>query len=158
VVVLLDHLHVVEPHDTFVARLERALLGANLADAADVERPHGQLRARLANRLGRDDADSFADVYDIPARHTAPVAHDADAAPGLAGQNAPDLDAIDARVLDDPHFLLGDLLIVRDQHLARVGIDDVLERDAAQDAVAQLLDHLAALDERGHLDTFHGAA
>src|SRR5262249_1315467 len=158
VIALLDRLHVVEPHDALVAGFERALLGAHLADAADVERAHRQLRAGLADRLGRDDADGLADVHDITTRQVAAVAHDANAAPRLTRENRPDLDAIDARVLDDPDLLLGDFLVCRDQHLARVGIDDVLERDTAQDAVAQLLDDLAAFDERGHLDAFHGSA
>ena len=35
-----------------------------------------------------------------------------------------------------------------DQHLAGVRVDDVLERDAAEDAVAEPLDDLAALDQR----------
>ena len=47
---------------------------------------------------------------------------------------------------------------VRDQHFAGVRVDDVLERHAAEDAVAELLDDLAALDERRHLDALHGAA
>src|SRR6266536_3085543 len=34
--------------------------------AAGVEGPHGQLRARLADRLGRDDPDRLADVHPLP--------------------------------------------------------------------------------------------
>ena len=45
-----------------------------------------------------------------------------------------------------------------DQHFAGVRVDDVLERHAAEDAVAELLDDLAALDERRHLDALHRAA
>ena len=45
-------------------------------------------------------------------------------------------------------LVLVDLLVRCDEHLAGVRIDDVLERDAAEDAVAELLDDLAALDER----------
>ena len=47
----------VEPDRALVPRLERGLLGDARRRAADVERPHRQLRAGLANRLRRDDAD-----------------------------------------------------------------------------------------------------
>ena len=35
-------------------------------DAAGVERPHGELRAGLADRLGGDDADRLADLDVLP--------------------------------------------------------------------------------------------
>ena len=57
-----------------VAGLERRLLGADLADAADVEGTHRQLGARLADRLGGDDADRFADVDHAAARQVTAVA------------------------------------------------------------------------------------
>ena len=44
------------------------------------------------------------------------------------------------------------------QHLAGVRVEDVVDRDAAQDAVAELLDDLAALDQRAELDAVDGAA
>jgi hypothetical protein len=44
------------------------------------------------------------------------------------------------------------------QHLAGVRIDDVLEHDATEDAVAEALDDLAAFDQRHHLDALAGAA
>ena len=51
-----------------LARLEQlddarqALRDVRAGDAAGVERPHGQLRARLADRLRGDDADRVADL------------------------------------------------------------------------------------------------
>ena len=54
--------------DTFVARLERRLLGAPARGAADVEGAHGELRAGLADRLGGDDADGLAEVHHVAAR------------------------------------------------------------------------------------------
>ena len=50
-----------------------------LRRAADVERTHRQLRARLTDRLGGDDADRLADVDRRAARKIAPVALGADA-------------------------------------------------------------------------------
>src|ERR671920_245054 len=54
--------------------------------AADVERAHGQLRARLADRLGGDDADRLADVDQAAAAEVAAVALRADAEARGAGQ------------------------------------------------------------------------
>ena len=42
--------------------------------------------------------------------------------------------------------------------LAAERVDDLLERDAADDAVAQRLDDLAAFDDRPRLDAVHRAA
>ena len=62
--------------DAFGARLERALLDlAARRRTTDVERAHRELRARLADRLGGDDADRLADVDAVAARQVAAVAH-----------------------------------------------------------------------------------
>src|SRR5205085_10927697 len=54
-------------------------------DPAGVERPHRQLRARLADRLRRDDPHGLADVDHLAARERPAVAHRAHADLGLAG-------------------------------------------------------------------------
>ena len=46
----------------------------HLRRATDVERTHGELGARLADRLGRDDADGFADIDRRAASEVAAVA------------------------------------------------------------------------------------
>ena len=68
--------------------------------AADVERAHRELRARLADRLGGDDADRLADVDPVAAREVAPVAERAHAASRLAGEHRADDDLLDAGLLD----------------------------------------------------------
>ena len=55
-------------------------------DAAGVERPHRELRARLADRLGGDDADRLADADQLAGGEVAAVARPADAVAGLAGE------------------------------------------------------------------------
>ena len=52
----------------------QAVRDVRAGDAAGVERPHGQLRARLADRLGGDDADRVADLGQLAGRHRAAVA------------------------------------------------------------------------------------
>ena len=64
-------------------------------DAAGMERPHRQLRAGLADRLGGDDADRLADADHLAGRQVAAVARPADAVAGLAGQRRADEDLVD---------------------------------------------------------------
>ena len=63
--------------------------------AADVERTHRQLRARLTDRLRGDDADSLADVDRRTASEVAAVALGANAVDRLAGQHRADADFLD---------------------------------------------------------------
>ena len=73
-------------HDLAVeVRLDERLLG-DLRRAADVERAHGELGARLADRLRRDHADRLAHVDRRAAGEIAPVAGAAHAVGGLAGR------------------------------------------------------------------------
>mgnify|MGYP003693944883 CR=1 FL=1 len=106
-----------------------------------------------------DDADGLAEVHHVAARQVAAVAADADALPRLAGQHRADLDPLEARVLDRRLTLSSSISsFALTMTLAVERIADVLERDAAEDAVAEALDDLAALDERRHLDAVERAA
>ena len=96
----LDGGDVEEPHRAGVLGRVLGLLRDARRGAAVVEGPHRQLRARLADRLRRDDADRLADLDHLAGRQHAAVAQAADAALGLAGQNRTDLDALDAGLLD----------------------------------------------------------
>src|SRR5262245_453367 len=126
--------------------------------AADVEGPHRELGARLADRLRGDDAHRLAELGQPSGAEVAPVAHDADAALGVAGQSRPDAHPLQAGVLDLLRQLLGDLAVGLDDDLVRQRVADVLGGDAAEDAVAQRLDDVTALDQRRGVDVFHGAA
>ena len=66
---------------------DAGLLGAALDRAADVEGPHRELRARLADRLSGDDAHRLADIDRRAASEVPPVAGGADAVLGLAGED-----------------------------------------------------------------------
>ena len=76
------------------------------------------------------------------------VAEDADAALGFAGEDGADLDALDAGGLNGGGEVFVDLLVDVDDDLAFVVLE-LLERDAADDAVAQRLDDLAGLRRWG---------
>ena len=67
-VLALDGPDVVEAEAPVVLGLEARLLLLAHGDAADVERPHRQLRAGLADGLGGDDADRLAELDEVAAR------------------------------------------------------------------------------------------
>ena len=106
----------------FEIRLDEGLL-RDLRRAADMERAHGELRARLADRLGRDHADRLAHVDRRAAREIASVAGAADAGLGLAGEHRADahlldaglVDHLDMRLLDQGAALDHDLVGRRDR-------------------------------------------
>ncbi len=124
----------------------------------DVECSHRELRAGLADRLCGDDTDRLAEVDHLAGRQVAPVALDAHAALGLAGQHGPDLDLLDAGGLDLGRQRLRNVLVHPDDGLARQRVLHVLERHAADDAIAQRLDDFATLDDRGHVDAVERVA
>src|SRR5207245_5575482 len=95
----LDRAHVDELQEALVAGVERRLLGAPARRAADVEGPHRELRARLADRLRGDDADRLAEVDEVPARQIAPVALHAHPLARLAGEHGADLHPFKACLL-----------------------------------------------------------
>src|SRR3954453_17717758 len=116
-------------------------------DTAGVERTQGQLRARLADRLGGDDAHRGADRHELAGRHRDAVAALADAGVGLALEHRADRDhqrrRVVARDLADLLNLGGrDQVVLVEQLLARDA--QVLRREATDDArvVERHLDEL----------------
>src|SRR5690606_24858370 len=154
-------------HDVSVPDADRTL-GAQLElvrlDLAarrrttDVERTHRQLRARLADRLSRDDANCFADVHVVTTGQVAPVAHGAHAAPRLAGEHRANHDLFDARVLDATDRGFVEELVRLNDGLSRQRIDDLFERHAPEDALAERLNDFAGLFELGDAETIEGSA
>src|SRR5439155_13293644 len=100
-------------------------------DTTGVEGTHGELRARLTDRLGGDDADRLADVDPLARGHVAAVAGLAHAVLGVAGEHGADPDLVDPGRSELALLGTVDLLADRDQHLA-LGRRDVLERRAAE--------------------------
>ena len=85
-----------------------------LRDAARVERPHRELRPRLADGLRGDDAHGHARLDQFGVRQIQPVAPRADAHSKLTGERAADTNALQAAGLDDPGQVLGDQVALGD--------------------------------------------
>src|SRR6188508_437835 len=113
-------------------------------DAAGVERPHGQLRAWLTDRLGGDDADRFTGPDHLAGGEVAAVARPADAVASLAGEWRADEHFVDAGRIDAGRRLFHDQLVAIDQEsglLALLGFDPrVGQRSRCEPADETLLE------------------
>ena len=154
-----DRLAVRVLHDVLVldldlaveVRLDERLLG-DLRRAADVERAHGELGARLADRLRGDDAHRLAHVDRRAAGEIAPVAGAADAVGGLAGEHRADAQLLHAGRHDRLDLRLLEQRAALDDDLVRRRIAHVLGRGAAEDAARERGHHGAGIDDGAHLD------
>ncbi len=157
IVAAMHHGEVQEPDEAAVARLELRLLLNTGGGSADVEGTHGELRAGFADGLRGDDADRFAQFDHAPGGQVAAVALGANAAPGFARKHGANLDALDARRLNGVGELFGDFLVDLDDDVAFV-VFDLVERNAADDAVAQRFDFDARFEDRFDVNALDGAA
>ena len=147
-VVVAGKMRIADAHRAFKVRLDERLIG-DLRRAADVERAHGELGARLADGLRRNDADRLAHVDRGAARQIASVAIAANAVLGFAGQYRADLHFLDAGRIDrlDMPFL---------DHRARghddlaVDVDQILSRRATKDAARQRGHDRACVHDGAH--------
>ena len=112
-------------------------------DAAGVEGAHGELGARLADGLRRDDADGRARAHQLTPGEVAPVAELADAALGLAGHRGADVDARHLKGFEAVGDGFVDLLVAVDDDLAGGVVGHGSGGVAADDAVAEVLHRLA---------------
>src|SRR5207245_1294799 len=76
-------------------RLAHGLLGDTGRRAADVEGPQGELRPRLADRLGGESAHRLTHIHHVHGGEVAAVAHAAHPALRLAGEHRADLHLLD---------------------------------------------------------------
>ena len=88
--------------------------------AADVERPHRELRAGFADGLRGDDADGLAELDQAAGREVAAVAMDADAVLAFAGEHRADAHALNARGFNALGLFLVNFLVRADEKFLRV--------------------------------------
>ena len=138
-------------------RILLGLFGRAGGRAADVERAHGELGARFADRLGGDNAHRFAALDQPAGGQVAAIAELANAALRFAGQHGANLHALNTGRLNRRRQILGNFRIHRDNAVAFV-IELVFERHAADDAIAQRFDDFARFDDGFDIQTVAGAA
>jgi len=116
----------------------------------DVEGPHRQLCAGLTDRLGGDDTNCFADVDQATTAQIAAVTTGAQAEAGFAGQCGTHFDFVHASNFQ----LVNQVLIQHDaglgQYRAVLGVQDVFDGSATQNAVAQRFNDFTTLDDGAH--------
>ena len=152
-----DRRHVAELDRPIDRGFEVRLL-VELGGAADVEGPHRQLGARLADRLGGDHADRLADVDRGAAREIAPVASGADTLARRAHQRRADFDALKPDLLDLGHHCFIEKAALLHDDFAALGVDDVLGGGAAEHAIGERRDDCATLDDGTHFERLIGSA
>src|SRR5690606_32614074 len=100
-----NHVAVTQLDGAFIRSFEIRTVD-NLCCPAQVEGTHGELGARLADRLCSDNADRFALVDRSTACEVATIALGANAIAGFAGQGRTDADRLDTSLFDDLDVLL----------------------------------------------------
>ena len=98
-----DRLQVVQANGPAVLRLNVVARRRARRRTADVESTHRQLRAGLADRLGRNDAHRLADVDFVTSRQVPSVALGAHAVARLASDRRTHMEFIDAQRLKTIH-------------------------------------------------------
>src|SRR6185437_4426748 len=148
---------VVEAQEALALGLLARLLADPAGGAADVEGTHGELGAGLADGLGGDDAHRLARLHRLARGQVAAVAGDADAALGFTGEHRADQHLLDAAALDaGGEGLVNQLVDAHDDLPLEVA--DRLQRDAADNAVAQALHRFPGVHDGAHRDAVHRAA
>src|SRR5262249_19834668 len=127
---------VLDLNRTFVRRFQERLVDDGCR-ATKVERTHGELRARLADRLSSDNTDRFTHVDRGTACKVTTVADRADARLDFAGQCRTDADRLDTSLLDLDDIGLEDHLAGIDDALAGDGMIDIIKGSTAEDTRAE---------------------
>jgi hypothetical protein len=155
---ILHHAQFVEANVAIGLRFDHRLLKGARSGAADVERAHRKLRARFANGLRGNDANSFPELDHLAGRQVSPITVGAHPAFAVAGEHGPNLELLDADLLNRLGCSLLDELVLLHHVLATNGILDRLATDAANDAGREI-DHLfVALVDRLDDDAVDSAA
>ena len=116
-------------------------LGANHAGlsgrhTAGVESPHGELRSRLTNGLGRDDADGFTQINQFVMGQSPAVALAANGAVGFTGEGRAHAHSRDTGLLETAGQRRINLRVAFSEHGA-IGTHHLIRRQAADQTAAE---------------------
>ena len=123
-----------------------------------MESTEGELGTGLADRLGGDNAYGLALLDHTVVGEVSAVALGANALLALAGEDGTDLDALDGRSVDGVGDSVGDFLACSDEDFAGEGVYDVVDADAAEDALAEGSDDFIVLLYGGADEAAEGSA
>ena len=116
-----------------------------------MERTHGQLSARLADRLRRDNANSLTHIHRCAAGQITSVTLAANAVWRFAGQNRTNLHFLDSGRIDAVHMPFLNHVAGCNNHGA-IKLLQILSRGAAQNTNGQRCHNLTGVDNRPHPD------
>ncbi len=122
-----------------------------------MERPHGQLGSRLANRLRRDNSDRLAHFHPIVGGQVAPVTLNTKTLMRLTSQVGTDIDFFNTGIFDGFHHLFGDRVISFHQNFTGKRIDHIFQCGSAQQTLTERLDDFTRLHQRRHFQAAQGA-
>src|SRR5262249_19894440 len=142
----LNEFEVHEFDDSVVARFDGGTFGDARCGTTDVECAHGELRAGFADGLRGNDADGFAEFDHAARSEVAAVAEGANTAAGFASEHGANANALDTCGLHGVRELFGDFLVHFDNDVA-FEVLDLVERNAADDAVAERFDFDTGFDD-----------
>src|SRR5262249_49494220 len=127
---------ITELHRAVVLRLNDRLLKCLAGRSSDVERPHRQLRPRLANGLRGDNTDRFTELDEVTGGEVATVTLLAHAPSAFACKHRPDLQLLDTDALQIGGDLLVDVLVCLDDLFLLVhGVGDCFAAHAPNDTL-----------------------
>ena len=115
-----------------------------------MEGTQSQLGTRLTDGLCSNHTDCLTTLYHAVRSQVAAIALGTHATLCLISEDGTDLYRLDGRVVDVLGNLIGDFLTTPDNDIARGGVNHIVNRYTANDAIAQRSNHAVALT--------HGAA
>ena len=152
----LDGAQVIVMNDPGSLGLDDGLLEGTRSDPTDVERTHRELRAGLADGLGGDDADRFADLGHAIGGEVHAVALRTATTAAFAGENRTDLELLVTDVVEaEGNGLVDHLSRADDDFFA---VDHLLGRNAAVDPGLQVDDFLVTFVDGLHENPVGSAA
>ena len=123
-----------------------------------MEGAHGQLRARLADRLGGDNTNRFADINQHTTTQIATITLRAKTEARVACQRRTDFDFVNTGRINCVNHVFVEQRARLDDHRPAIRLHGISDRDTAENALAQCFDNFAAFDQRFYSQAVGGAA
>ena len=124
-----------------------------------MERSHRELRSRFPDRLSGDDADRFAESYDIAGRQVEAIAFGADPSPAFTGKGRTDADCFNTGVINRLCLEVREDITGAGEHFCAIARQvDIVENGAAVDAVFDREEFFISLFDRAHFNSIERPA